>query len=74
MSRSGVELKNPKFAKVVEVMGAKKIRIEEPGDVWEGLAEALGYSDGPAVVDEGVDQHSSDLTALLGRWIMTLLP
>lgn len=50
------------------------ITNRRPDDVWEGLAEALGHSGGPAAVDEVVDQHSSDLTALLGRWIMTLLP
>jgi hypothetical protein len=33
----GVEFKNPNFAKVAEAMGAKGIRIEEPGDVREGL-------------------------------------
>jgi hypothetical protein len=55
-------------------MGAKEIRIEEPGDVWEGLAEALGHSNDPAAVAEVIDQHSSHLTALLGRWIITLLP
>lgn len=36
-------------------MGAKGIRIEEPGDVREGLAEALAYKDGPVVVDAVVD-------------------
>ena len=29
----GVDFKNPNFAKVAEAMGAKGIRIEEPGDV-----------------------------------------
>jgi pyruvate dehydrogenase (quinone) len=52
---SGVEFKNPNFAKVAEAMGAKGIRIEEPGDVREGLAEALAYKDGPVVVDAVVD-------------------
>ena len=37
----GVDFKNPNFAKVAEAMGAKGIRIEEPGDVREGLAVAL---------------------------------
>ena len=32
-------------------MGAKGIRIEEPGDVRDGLAEALAYKDGPVVID-----------------------
>jgi len=36
-------------------MGAKGIRIEEPGDVREGLAEALAHRDGPVVVDVVVD-------------------
>jgi pyruvate dehydrogenase (quinone) len=51
----GVDFKNPNFAKVAEAMGAKGIRIEEPGDVREGLAEALAYKDGPVVVDAVVD-------------------
>ena len=52
----GVEFKNPNFAKVAEAMGAKGIRIEEPGDVRAGLAEALAYTGGPVVVDVVVDR------------------
>jgi pyruvate dehydrogenase (quinone) len=51
----GVEFKNPNFARVAEVMGAKGIRIEEPGDVREGLAAALAHKSGPVVVDAVVD-------------------
>jgi pyruvate dehydrogenase (quinone) len=51
----GVDFKNPNFAKVAEAMGAKGIRIEDPGDVREGLAAALAYKDGPVVVDAVVD-------------------
>jgi pyruvate dehydrogenase (quinone) len=51
----GVGFKNPNFAKVAEAMGAKGIRIEEPGDVREGLAEALAHKSGPVVVDAVVD-------------------
>jgi pyruvate dehydrogenase (quinone) len=51
----GVRFKNPNFAKVAEAMGAKGIRIEEPGDIRSGLAEALAYKDGPVVVDVVVD-------------------
>jgi pyruvate dehydrogenase (quinone) len=51
----GVEFKNPNFARVAEAMGAKGIRIEEPGDVRDGIAEALAYKDGPVVVDAVVD-------------------
>ena len=52
----GVDFKNPtNYARVAEAMGAKGIRIEEPGDVREGLAEALAHKDGPVVVDVVVD-------------------
>jgi pyruvate dehydrogenase (quinone) len=51
----GVDFKSPNFAKVAEAMGAKGIRIEEPGDVRDALAEALAYKDGPVVVDAVVD-------------------
>ncbi len=51
----GVDFKNPNFAKVAEAMGAKGIRIEEPGDVRAGLAEALAHRGGPVVVDAVVD-------------------
>jgi len=51
----GVDFKNPNFAKVAEAMGAKGIRIEEPGDVRAGLTEALAYRGGPVVVDAVVD-------------------
>ena len=47
----GTTFKNPNFARVAEAMGAKGIRIEDPGDVREGLAEALAYKNGPVVVD-----------------------
>jgi pyruvate dehydrogenase (quinone) len=51
----GVQFKNPNFAKVAEAMGAKGIRIEEPGEVREKLTEALAYKSGPVVVDAVVD-------------------
>ncbi|MGC2467458.1 MAG: thiamine pyrophosphate-dependent enzyme [Candidatus Acidiferrum sp.] len=51
----GVDFKSPNFAKVAEAMGAKGIRIEEPGDVRDALAEALAHEDGPVVVDAVVD-------------------
>jgi pyruvate dehydrogenase (quinone) len=54
----GVDFKNPNFAKVAEAMGAKGIRIEEPGNLREGLAEALAYKDGPVVVDAVVDPYA----------------
>jgi len=51
----GVDFKSPNFANVAEAMGAKGIRIEEPGDVRDALAEALAHKDGPVVVDAVVD-------------------
>jgi pyruvate dehydrogenase (quinone) len=57
----GVEFKCPNFAKVAEAMGAKGIRIEEPGDVRAGLAAALAHKDGPVVVDAVVDPFALSL-------------
>jgi len=57
----GVDFKNPNFAKVAEAMGAKGIRIEEPGDVREGLAAALAHAGGPVVVDAVVDPYALSL-------------
>ncbi|HUE04625.1 MAG TPA: thiamine pyrophosphate-dependent enzyme [Bryobacteraceae bacterium] len=57
----GVEFKNPNFAKVAEAMGAKGIRIEDPGDVRDGLATALAHKDGPVVVDAVVDPFALSL-------------
>src|SRR5260370_30205089 len=59
----GTDFKNPNFAKVAEAMGAKGIRIEEPGDVREGLAAALAYKGGPVVVDVVVDPYALSLPA-----------
>ena len=59
----GVDFKNPNFAKVAEAMGAKGIRIEEPGDVRDGLAEALSHKSGPVVVDAVVDPYALSLPA-----------
>src|ERR1700691_4458027 len=57
----GVKFKNPNFAKVAEAMGAKGVRIEEPGDVREGLASALAHRGGPVVVDAVVDPYALSL-------------
>jgi pyruvate dehydrogenase (quinone) len=57
----GVEFQNPDFAKVAEAMGAKGIRIEDPGDVRDGLSAALAHKDGPVVVDAVVDPFALSL-------------
>lgn len=57
----GVEFKNPDFARFAEAMGAKGIRLEEPGEVREALTEALAYQDGPVVVEAVVDPFALSL-------------
>ncbi len=57
----GVDFNTPNFARVAEAMGAKGIRLEEPGDVKDALAEALAYEDGPVVVDAVVDRFALSL-------------
>jgi pyruvate dehydrogenase (quinone) len=52
---------SPWHCKVAEDMGAKGIRVEEPGDVKDALAEALAYKDGPVVVDALVDRFALSL-------------
>jgi pyruvate dehydrogenase (quinone) len=51
----GTTFKNPNFARVAEAMGAKGIRLEDPGDVKDALSEALAHRNGPVVVDAVVD-------------------
>jgi pyruvate dehydrogenase (quinone) len=51
----GVNFKTPNFARVAEAMGAKGIRLEDPGDVKDAIADALSYKNGPVVVDAVVD-------------------
>jgi pyruvate dehydrogenase (quinone) len=59
----GTRFKNPNFAHVAEAMGAKGIRLEEPGDVRDAVAEALADQDGPVVVDAVVDPLALSLPA-----------
>ena len=59
----GVQFKNPNFAKVAEAMGAKGIRLEDPADVKDALAEALAHKGGPVVVDALVDPFALSLPA-----------
>jgi pyruvate dehydrogenase (quinone) len=59
----GVDFKNPNFARVAEAMGAKGIRLENPGDVKDALTEALAYKHGPVVVDAVVDPYALSLPA-----------
>src|SRR5260370_35034834 len=54
----GVGFKKTSCGAVVEVMGAKGIRIEEPDAVSDGLTEALAHKTGPVVVDVVVDRYA----------------
>ena len=57
----GTDFKNPNFAKVADAMGAKGIRLEDPADVRDGLAEALAHKSGPVVIDAVVDPFAMSL-------------
>jgi pyruvate dehydrogenase (quinone) len=57
----GVGFKSPNLARVAEAMRAKGIRLEEPGEVKDALAEAPSYKDGPVVVDAVVDPFALSL-------------
>jgi pyruvate dehydrogenase (quinone) len=51
----GTELKNPNFAAMAEAAGIRGIRLENSGDVTDGIAEALAH-DGPVLVDAAVNR------------------
>ncbi|MCU1489090.1 MAG: thiamine pyrophosphate protein domain protein TPP-binding [Acidimicrobiaceae bacterium] len=59
----GTEFQNPDFSKIAEACGAKGVRIEEPGDVRDGVRTALAHHDGPVVVDVLVDRYALSLPA-----------
>jgi len=54
----GTDFANPDFSRVAEALGARGIRIEEPGDVRDGLQAALSHKGGPVVVDVLVDRYA----------------
>jgi len=51
----GTKFKNPNFAAMAEAVGVRGIRLENPGDVQNGIAAALAH-DGPALVDASVSK------------------
>jgi len=51
----GTGFKNPNFAAMAEAVGVRGIRIEDPGDVESGIAQALAH-DGPVLVDAVVSR------------------
>jgi pyruvate dehydrogenase (quinone) len=52
---TGTELVNPNFAAMAEAIGIKGVRIEDPADVEQKLAEALTHP-GPVVIDAVVNR------------------
>ena len=57
----GTGFNNPNFAQVAEAMGAKGVRLEDPADAKDALAEALSYKNGPVFVDAVVDPYALEL-------------
>jgi pyruvate dehydrogenase (quinone) len=54
----GTDFVNPDFSQVATALGARGIRVEEPGEVRTALQAALAYTDGPVVVDVVVDRYA----------------
>ena len=52
---TGTTLKNPNFAAMAESIGVRGIRLEDPGDVESGVADALAH-DGPVLIDAVVSR------------------
>jgi pyruvate dehydrogenase (quinone) len=51
----GTELINPNFAAMAEAIGIRGIRLEDPGQVGDGIAAAFAH-DGPVLVDAVVNR------------------
>jgi pyruvate dehydrogenase (quinone) len=51
----GTKFKNPNFAAMAEAVGVRGIRLEDPGDVESGIADAVAH-DGPVLVDAVVSR------------------
>ena len=51
----GTDFKNPNFAAMAEAVGIKGIRLEDAGEVNDGIAAALAH-DGPVLVDAVVNR------------------
>ena len=56
----GIELADPNFAKLAEAFGMTGIRVEDPGDVRDGVNELLS-TPGPALLDAVVNPHALSL-------------
>ena len=56
----GTGLENPDFAAVARSLGLYGVRIEQPGELEDGLREAFAH-DGPALVDVVTARHELSL-------------
>ena len=54
----GTEFANPDFSQVATALGARGIRVEEPGDLRAAVQTALAHTDGPVVLDVVVDRYA----------------
>ena len=54
----GTDFVNPDFSQVATALGARGIRVEEPGDVRDAVAAALAHTGGPVVLDVVVDRYA----------------
>jgi pyruvate dehydrogenase (quinone) len=52
---TGTTLKNPNFAVLAESVGVRGIRLEDPGEVESGIADALAHN-GPVLIDAVVSR------------------
>ena len=48
----------PDFVKLAEAFGCKGIKVDQPGDMDEAIAEMLAY-DGPVIMDVLVEKHEN---------------
>ena len=51
----GTELANPNFAAMAQAVGIKGVRLEDAGEVGDGVAAALAH-DGPVLIDAVVNR------------------
>jgi pyruvate dehydrogenase (quinone) len=52
---TGTALNNPNFAAMANAVGIRGIRLEDPGDVEEGIASAMAHQ-GPVLIDAVVNR------------------
>lgn len=62
----GTDLANPDFAAVAEAVGIRGIRVEDPGEMEDGLRSALAH-DGPALVNVLVNRQELSLPPTITR-------